>query len=56
MERFNFLNIHGAEWLNVSILAEDAPSAIKKFYNMWGGQAKYILTKGEPVRAMQTVI
>lgn len=55
MDYFNFHNIRGYQWLNVSLLAVDAETAIKKFNAMWGEGAKYTMTRGEPLKAMQVI-
>jgi hypothetical protein len=55
MNRFNFTNIHSAPWLNVSIIADDIQTAIKKFNLMWGENVKYNVSAGPIPFAMQTI-
>lgn len=55
MNYYNFHHIHGFHWLNISLLAQDAATAIKKFNLMWGEHVKYTMTEGEPLVAMQVM-
>ncbi len=56
MNLFHFTNIHNASWLNVSVLAVDVATAIKKFNNMWGSNVKYNVSTGPLPFATQVLV